>query len=165
MANDKEIKLLTLCLYQKDGRVLLGMKKEGFGTGRWNGFGGKVKVDLGETIEQAARREMAEECGLTVKTLREIGVINFEFVSQPGKIREMHIFITDTAGGEPMETNEMKPEWFAIDAVPYEEMWGADRKWMPLALAGQKFEGWFLYNTPEDDEILEHRLSAMEVPA
>ena len=24
------------------GRILLGMKKRGFGAGRWNGFGGKV---------------------------------------------------------------------------------------------------------------------------
>lgn len=39
-------KLLTL--------VLLGMKKRGFGAGKWNGFGGKVQP--GETIEEAARR-------------------------------------------------------------------------------------------------------------
>lgn len=39
-------KLLTL--------VLLGMKKRGFGAGKWNGFGGKVQP--GETIEEAARQ-------------------------------------------------------------------------------------------------------------
>lgn len=47
-------KLYTLVLVMQPQRVLLGMKKRGFGAGLWNGFGGKVQ--LGETVEQAARR-------------------------------------------------------------------------------------------------------------
>lgn len=47
-------KLLTLVLVVQPGRVLLGMKKRGFGAGKWNGFGGKVQP--GESIEDAARR-------------------------------------------------------------------------------------------------------------
>ena len=39
--------------------MLLGMKKRGFGTGKWNGFGGKVEV--GETVADAAQRELEEE--------------------------------------------------------------------------------------------------------
>jgi 8-oxo-dGTP diphosphatase/2-hydroxy-dATP diphosphatase len=47
-------KVFTLALiFREDfSQVLLGMKKRGFGEGKWNGFGGKL--DLGETIEQAA---------------------------------------------------------------------------------------------------------------
>lgn len=33
----------------------MGMKKRGFGTGLWNGFGGKV--DITETIRSASIRE------------------------------------------------------------------------------------------------------------
>ena len=40
------------------------MKKRGFGEGKWNGFGGKVEE--GETILQAALRELKEECGASV---------------------------------------------------------------------------------------------------
>ena len=47
-------KLLTLVIVNEPGRVLLGMKKRGFGAGKWNGFGGKVET--GETIEDGARR-------------------------------------------------------------------------------------------------------------
>lgn len=47
-------KLLTLVLVVQPGKVLLGMKKRGFGAGKWNGFGGKVEP--GETIEAGARR-------------------------------------------------------------------------------------------------------------
>ena len=47
-------KILTLVLIREPARVLLGMKKRGFGQGRWNGFGGKV--EKGETILQGAIR-------------------------------------------------------------------------------------------------------------
>lgn len=47
-------KLLTLVLIHQNTRLLLGMKKRGFGVGRWNGFGGKVQP--GETILEAAER-------------------------------------------------------------------------------------------------------------
>lgn len=40
-------------------RLLLGLKKRGFGQGKWNGFGGKL--DEGESPRQAAIREMKEE--------------------------------------------------------------------------------------------------------
>jgi len=47
-------KVCTLVLIRDASRVLLGMKKRGFGEGRWNGFGGKVEP--GETIAQGALR-------------------------------------------------------------------------------------------------------------
>ena len=47
-------KLLTLVFIIEQDKILLGMKKRGFGVGWWNGFGGKVQQD--ETIEEAAKR-------------------------------------------------------------------------------------------------------------
>lgn len=47
-------KLLTLVLVHNPKQILLGMKKRGFGVGRWNGFGGKVEPN--ETIVEGARR-------------------------------------------------------------------------------------------------------------
>mgnify|MGYP001082927151 CR=1 FL=1 len=35
-------------------RILLGMKKRGFGMNKWNGFGGKI--EQGETLLEAAAR-------------------------------------------------------------------------------------------------------------
>ena len=40
---------LTLTLITKDNQILLGLKKRGFGMGKYNGFGGKLepgRVDL-----------------------------------------------------------------------------------------------------------------------
>ena len=47
-------KLYTSVFILNEANVLLGMKKRGFGVGRWNGFGGKVDAD--ETILEAAKR-------------------------------------------------------------------------------------------------------------
>ncbi len=47
-------KIYTLVSVIKDDKILLGLKKRGFGVGWWNGFGGKI--NNGETIEEAAKR-------------------------------------------------------------------------------------------------------------
>ena len=57
----KDLKEVTLCyLLDKDNKkVLIAMKKRGFGVGKLNGAGGKLKE--GETVEQALLRETKEE--------------------------------------------------------------------------------------------------------
>lgn len=47
-------KMFSLVFIRKTTEVLLGLKKRGFGEGKWNGFGGKV--EQGETIVQGATR-------------------------------------------------------------------------------------------------------------
>jgi len=47
-------KITTLVMATNQSSILLGYKKRGFGSGRWNGFGGKVEP--GESIEEAAVR-------------------------------------------------------------------------------------------------------------
>merc|ERR1712137_83715 len=67
-------------LISKNDSVLLGMKKRGFGSGLWNhSFAGKVEA--GEEIASAARREVEEESGLKVDidNLIKAGYFEFEF--------------------------------------------------------------------------------------
>ena len=127
-------KLLTLVFVFKDGQVLLGMKKRGFGAGRWNGFGGKVEA--GESIEEAARRELREEAGIEAGDLRKAGILTFSFEGNPVPL-EVHVFRTDVFTGEPVEGEEMGPQWYPADAVPFDIMWPDDRYWFPTFLAGK----------------------------
>ena len=147
-------KVLTLCLAVADGRVLLGMKKRGFGAGRFNGFGGKV--EKGETIEEAAKREMQEECGVVIETMEKVGIHEFEFADKRGDILEVHVFRVDTFSGDPRETEEMRPQWFTTDAIPYDEMWPDDIHWLPVFFAGKKFRTTFLFG--EGDRVLENNV-------
>ncbi len=145
---------LTLCIIHEHPRVLLGMKKRGFGAGRWNGFGGKLKE--GETIEDAAKREVLEEISVVARDLEKRGIIEFEFQGNP-EILEVHIFRVNGFSGTPKESEEMKPEWFHVDQIPYEAMWPDDVFWLPLFLKGKKFKGRFLFG--DNDSILEQELS------
>ncbi len=149
-------KILTLCIIHKHPNVLLGMKKRGFGAGKWNGFGGKV--ELGETIKEAAKREVYEEAGITLldKDIDNAGVIEFEFKGNP-EILEVHVFRANKFSGEPQETDEMRPVWFKANEIPYNNMWPDDAHWMPLLLSGKKFKGKFLFEG--HDKILSKNLT------
>ncbi|XP_075894843.1 oxidized purine nucleoside triphosphate hydrolase isoform X1 [Nelusetta ayraudi] len=150
-------KLLTLVMVVQPGRVLLGMKKRGFGAGRWNGFGGKVQA--GETIEDAARRELHEESSLTVDELEKVGNIKFEFVGDT-ELLDVHIFRADSYNGEPTESEEMRPQWFDSHQIPFSQMWPDDILWFPLLLQKKKFLGYFKFQG--HDVILSHTLEEVE---
>lgn len=143
-------KQFTLCLIVKDHKILLGMKKRGFGEGRWNGFGGKVEE--GESIVVGAARELKEEIGIDVATqdIHKVGNLEFSFDSEPNKILEVHVYKISVFTGEPIETEEMRPEWFAFDKIPYEGMWSDDVHWLPLLLGDKKFIGKFHFDKPSD---------------
>lgn len=140
-------KIMTLCLIVKDDKVLLGMKKRGFGVGKWNGFGGKV--ELSETIEEAAKRETLEECGVVVRSMEQMAVNEFQFDHKMEEILEVHVFRVDAFDGEPMETEEMRPQWFDLSDIPYDTMWTDDRYWLSLFLEGKKLRTRFLFGTGE----------------
>jgi len=151
--NKPEKKVLTLCIPHQGKKVLLGMKKRGFGAGRWNGFGGKLAV--GETIEDATRREAREEAGIEITAMEKVGLIDFEFKGNP-EILEVHIFKVHDFSGKPKEGEEMRPEWFFVDEIPFNEMWSDDPYWFPLFLQGKKFKGYFLFD--KSDKVLKHEL-------
>lgn len=155
---EQKKKVLTLCLLHTDTHVLLGKKKRGFGAGRWNGFGGKVEA--GETIEEAARREFREEAGIEILNLEKAGLMDFEFEGN-SEILEVHIFHAREYEGEPTESDEMSPQWFHRDEIPFAEMWPDDPHWMPLFFAGKKFQGRILFGG--GDRIIELDIKELSV--
>jgi 8-oxo-dGTP pyrophosphatase MutT (NUDIX family) len=137
------MKDVTLCLLVKEGSVCLAMKKRGFGEGKWNGVGGKVGE--GETIEAAALREMREEIGVGAEELTKVALIDFYFEEEPSWDQRMHVFLIRSWEGEPTESEEMRPQWFAFDEIPYKEMWIDDEYWMPMVLEGKKLKAEFRF--------------------
>ncbi len=126
-----EYKKTTILFPLMGPDVILGMKKVGFGKDWWNGFGGKKKP--GEKYEQAAIRETDEESTLLVRSLVHVADLHFYFNHELGVVSKAYVSRDFT--GTPTETDEMRPEVFAIDQLPYDTMWPADRFWIPAVLA------------------------------
>jgi len=144
---------MTITFLYQSPNILLGMKKRGFGAGRWNGFGGKVEE--GESIEDTARREIFEEAGIHVGTLDKRGILNFTFEHNDDHI-EAHVFNTKDFEGEITESEEMRPQWFKVSEIPFTEMWKSDTIWLPLFLEGKHFTGSFHFD--ESHTVLMHGL-------
>jgi 8-oxo-dGTP diphosphatase len=143
----------TLCFLITDKEILLGMKKTGFGHGKYNGFGGKIKE--GESVEQGAARELEEECGLIVKgsQLEHVGVLDFIFPANKALQHDVHIFVARAWLGQAVETEEMKPKWFSLNEIPYKQMWQDDIYWLPKILAGEKVSGRVVFSDNNEDLV------------
>jgi 8-oxo-dGTP diphosphatase len=137
---------VTLVLPIRDGRILLGMKKRGFGEGKVNGFGGKLNE--GESIVEAAVRELAEEVGIAtgVDDLNKMAELTFNFPhAEDDWDQVVHVFLINDWEGEPEETEEMAFEWHDLDKIPFERMWDDDKHWLPEVLKGRKVKGEFSF--------------------
>ena len=97
---------------EKEGRILLGHNVN-FPAGRYSVLAGFV--DPGETLEEAIRREIFEECGISVKNIRYFGSQPWPF---PNSM--MFGFNADWESGEPKpdggELSEVR--WFSPDELP-----------------------------------------------
>jgi 8-oxo-dGTP diphosphatase / 2-hydroxy-dATP diphosphatase len=152
-------KTLSLLFLRRDDRILLAMKKRGFGTGRWNGVGGKVEP--GESIESSMIRESVEEVGVTPTVYHQFADIRFDeyFKGEP-TLMHVHVYVATEWTGEPIESDEMKPEWFNISNIPYSDMWPDDQYWLPQVLDGQLISADFKLD--ENDVILSHDVKTVE---
>lgn len=139
----------TLLFLLDEDKVLLAMKKRGFGAGRWNGVGGKI--DEGETVQQATIRECQEEIGVTPLILEKVA--HHTFLQADGSQLIVHAFICTKWQGEPTETEEMAPRWFKQTEIPFDAMWEDDEHWLPLALDGVKLITQFTFDA--NDHLLD----------
>jgi 8-oxo-dGTP pyrophosphatase MutT (NUDIX family) len=152
------MKQATLCLLVKDNEILLAMKKRGFGVGKWNGVGGKIDYDKGDkNIVDAAIRETKEEIGVLALNPDKVGVLRFKFPHKPEWDQDVHVFLVKNWQGEPEESEEMMPKWFALNEIPYEQMWDDDKLWLPHILDGKKIEADFIFK--EGEIIDKHKIT------
>lgn len=96
------------------GRVLL--IQEAYGSHRYGPPGGRVEP--GESPEQAARRELMEETGLTAGALVEIGAVRWPL---HGDAWTFHAFLAETVDGRPSVQDAAEIAlvgWFDIEDVP-----------------------------------------------
>ncbi|MCC6355264.1 MAG: 8-oxo-dGTP diphosphatase [Verrucomicrobiae bacterium] len=145
----------VLCFIVRGDEVLLIEKKRGLGAGKVNGPGGRI--ERGERPDEAAVRETREEIGVTPLGLRRGGALWFRFTD--GYSLHCTVFRADGLEGEPTETDEAKPFWVPVGAIPFERMWADDIHWFHHLLGRVTFEGWFDF---DGERMLDGRVVAEE---
>lgn len=133
------------------GRVLLGLKRRGFGSGNIAGIGGHLEP--GETSRQAAVRETWEESGFTVDPgdLREAGHVAFRFSTHPAWDMGVDLFTARRWTGTLTASPELDPQWFDVAAIPWDRMWDDSRIWLPYVLRGEVVRADVTYNDAGDE--------------
>ncbi|MCX4248398.1 MAG: 8-oxo-dGTP diphosphatase [Bacilli bacterium] len=135
----------TLCLLKDSNKIMLAMKKRGFGEGKYNGVGGKLEEN--ETKEEAMIRETKEEINVTPTEYEYMGMVKFdEFYKGKPQRLIFHLYVVTKWDGEIEETEEMAPHWFDIDNIPYDDMFPDDKYWLPLILENKKIDAYFKFD-------------------
>ena len=150
----------TLCLLKKDDKILLALKKRGFGAGKYNGVGGKL--ENGESPEEAMIRECSEEIGVKPTEYEKVGYIYFDEYYKGNKEQvAFHLYVATKWDGVVVESDEMEPKWFSISEIPYDEMFPDDQYWLPLVLDGKKIKAYF--NFDPDWNIISSNIEEVDV--
>lgn len=152
---------VTLVYLLTPESVCLAMKKRGFGSGKVNGYGGKLEE--GESLTMAALRELAEESGVVASedALEKVAEIEFSFDTKPDWNQRVHVYVARPWEGEPTESEEMQPAWYPLDSLPYDLMWVSDTHWLPRVLAGEKLKGTLGF-TNDGAEVAESDFRSVE---
>lgn len=101
------------------GRVLLVRRGKPPLTGKWSLPGGLL--ELGETTAEAARREVAEECGLTIRVGEVAGILDRVVRDAQGRIRYHWVLVDYVAFVESGElcaaSDADEAQWVEVDEV------------------------------------------------
>lgn len=99
----------TYCLIEDQGKILL---TEDVGKPGWKLPGGKV--EKGETVIDAAKREVKEETGLEVELTGLLSKVNYQ--NDEGISRQRYCFAAEVIGGQQkLMTGEVKQaKWFSF---------------------------------------------------
>jgi len=147
----------TLGFLIKDNQILLAMKKRGFGVGKWNGVGGKP--DKNETIEETSKREVGEEIGVEVLSQEIVAILDFYFECEESWNQQVVVFKISKWKNEPLESEEMAPQWYDVNKIPYDKMWVDDKFWLPKVLSGEKIKAKFVFG--ENETITEMKVEKL----
>jgi 8-oxo-dGTP diphosphatase len=101
------------------GRVLLVRRGKAPLAGKWSLPGGLL--ELGETTAEAARREVAEECGLQIRVGEVAGILDRVVRDAEGRIRYHWVLVDYVAFVESGElcaaSDADEAQWVEVDEV------------------------------------------------
>ncbi|WP_105385222.1 NUDIX hydrolase [Neorhizobium alkalisoli] len=115
MPQSNPVLAASAVIRDESSRILLVQRANPPDMGCWTLPGGRV--DPGETLEQAAIREVFEETGLTISIVRELGQLDVP--DGKGGVYEIHDFLAEKMSGEAVAGDDAAAiGWFRSDELP-----------------------------------------------
>jgi 8-oxo-dGTP diphosphatase len=147
------LKLATLCYLRKNHHTLMVhrvKKQNDMHQGKWNGLGGKLEP--GESPEECAIREIAEESGLQVSNPEFKGILTFPAFDE---IEDWYcfVFVLRQFSGELIDSVEGTLRWVPDAELLALNLWEGDRIFLPWLDRGGIFSAKFIY---EHGKLVEH---------
>ena len=147
----------ALVVEPEGNNILLVFHKQGEFEGLYTGLIGYTEQN--ERPELAMNRIAYELCRITLDNI-ELRAKFLMQVDQLGDAEELEYFC-NRYSGHVMETETVRPQWFPITGIPYQQMPPDDEIWYPAFLAGSRLEGKFLFNK-EMSVITAHDMNTVE---
>ena len=109
----------TIAVVIHDGQVLLVRRANPPDAGRWGFPGGKI--EHGETLQQAALRELAEETGVSARALRVFTAVDAFDRAPNGDVRRHFILVAvlcQWTVGDPVAGDDaLEARWVDLDGL------------------------------------------------
>jgi 8-oxo-dGTP diphosphatase len=103
----------------REGKVLLVRRAHEPSKGRWSVPGGMI--ELGETLRDAAQRELREECGIEVEVDRVIDAADNVVLDEGGRIRFHYVVIyllaRNSRGDARPNSDASEIRWVGLDEL------------------------------------------------
>lgn len=127
----------VLCYIEKEHQFLMlfrNKKKEDINKGKYIGIGGHIEKD--ETKEEALKREVKEETGLTLLSYQYRGKILF----QSDELLEiMHLFTSSEFIGELIDCDEGELHWINIKDILNYPHWEGDEYFLKKLINNEPY--------------------------
>ncbi|MGI6496121.1 MAG: NUDIX hydrolase [Kiritimatiellia bacterium] len=137
-------------------RVLLvhrTFRKDDDNLGKYNGIGGKIERN--EDVASGMTREIREETGLEVVSMRLRGTIAWADFGPKKEDWLAFVFVVDAFRGEPFARNEEGTlSWVPLETMGSLPMWKGDRLFLPMVFDDdpRPFHGFMRYEGEEPVE-------------
>jgi 8-oxo-dGTP diphosphatase len=117
------VRVVAAVLRDEHGRVLIAQRPAGKHMGGyWEFPGGKIAP--GESSEQALKRELAEELGVSLRRCHPLLQLRHDYAD---RVVELEVFAVDDYGGQPAGLEAQALKWVATAELGGQGLLPADR--------------------------------------
>lgn len=148
--------------YKKDDKYLFmfrNVKKNDCHRGKYIGIGGHL--ELGESPDEAMKREFKEETNLDIISYKRMGDITYKEKDGLWQTNKMHVYIIYEAVGEIFEScDEGELQFMSVDEFYRAPHWTNDEIWLKDVFDNCEFGSYFMEfenNTVVKVETLEEK--------